>query len=84
MEIATSMNIEKITSLVTKMSKIVMKRNDPGTTKMAIVAGLKNSMLVSTGNQIMIQEAMTKDRVSLVAIMGTTITNFQTTSAVGT
>ena len=84
MEIATSMNIEKITSLVTKMSKIVMKRNDPGTTKMTIVAGLKNSMLVSTGNQIMIQEAMTKDRVSLVAIMGTTITNFRTTSAVGT
>ena len=73
MEIATSMNIEKITSLVTKMSKIVMKRNDPGTTKMAIVAGLKNSMLVSTGNLVMIQEATTKDRVSslvsLVAIL---------------
>ena len=58
------------------MNKIVMKRNDLGTTKMTIVAGLKNSMLVSTGNQIMIQEAMTKDRVSFVAIMGTMITKF--------
>ena len=77
------MNIEKITSLVTKMSKIVMKRNDPGTTKMAIVAGLKNSMLVSTGNLVMIQEeATTKDRVSSQfsgdTVMGITITNFQT------
>ena len=83
-EIATSTNIEKITSLVTKMNKIVMKRNDLGTTKMTIVAGLKNSMLVSTGNLVMIQVATTKDRVSLVAIMGITITNFQTTRAVGT
>ena len=69
---------------MTKMNKIVMKRNDLGTTKMTIVAGLKNSMLVSTGNLVMIQVATTKDRVSLVAIMGTTITNFRTTSAVGT